>query len=291
MSSAHLVAQAKVNLMLRVLAKEASGYHSIETLFLRLDLGDDVRVRIATGRSLDCAGPGMPAGGIGRADKNLAYRAAVAYQEATGWPTGFAIEIDKRIPVGGGLGGGSADAGGVLRALDALSPNPLGSRLVELATPLGADVPFMTIESPMALGWGRGERLLPIHALDARPVLLAVPGFSVNTAEAYAWLSSDRGTYVPTAAVIAPESLATWESLSLVAANDFEHVVASRHPVIDLLVERFDTMGALIAMMSGSGSTVIGVFLEPTDARAALEPGVSILESRTSDRVFRVEVD
>src|SRR5262249_54570602 len=148
--------------------------------------------------------------GLGPAEKNLAYRAAVAYAEATGWPHGFAIEVDKRIPVGGGLGGGSADAGAVLRALDALSPKPLGHRLVELATPLGADVPFMTIESRMALAWGRGERLLPLRPLASRGVILVIPPFGVGTADAYGWVSTDRGTYTPTASVLNSDAIATW---------------------------------------------------------------------------------
>src|SRR3954471_8595902 len=109
--AARVVAQAKLNLLLRVLAREASGYHSIETVFLRLDLGDDVCVRITSGRSLECNGPAMPADGLGAVEKNLAFRAGLAYAEATGWPSGFSIELTKRIPVGGGLGGGSADAG------------------------------------------------------------------------------------------------------------------------------------------------------------------------------------
>ncbi|MGH2897799.1 MAG: hypothetical protein ACRDMZ_03935, partial [Solirubrobacteraceae bacterium] len=103
---------------------------------------------------MDCSGPALPAGGLGPTEQNLAFRAATAYAAQTGWPAGFAIEIVKQVPVGGGLGGGSADAGAVLRILDALSPNPLGAKLVELATQLGADVPFMTIDSPMALAWG-----------------------------------------------------------------------------------------------------------------------------------------
>jgi 4-diphosphocytidyl-2-C-methyl-D-erythritol kinase len=291
-SSARLIAQAKINLRLRVLAKEASGYHSIETVFARLDLGDDVRVRVAQGRSLDCTGSAVPAGGLGPTEKNLAYRAAVAYQDATGWPSGFAIEIDKRIPVGGGLGGGSADAGAVLRALDALAPNPLVERLPELATPLGADVPFMAIESPMALAWGRGERLLPLHPLESRAVLLVVPSFPVSTADAYGWLSSDRGTYEPVATVMRPDSLATWESLRLVAENDFEPVVSRRHPVISKLVGELDAAGAALAMMSGSGSTVFGIFAEPPDAaRVARSTGIAVTETRTSERVVRVALD
>ncbi|MDB4875692.1 MAG: 4-diphosphocytidyl-2-C-methyl-D-erythritol kinase [Gemmatimonadetes bacterium] len=290
-TSARVVAQAKVNLLLRVLGREESGYHSIETVFLRLDLGDDVCVRLAGGRSLDCDGPAMPAAGLGPTDRNLAYRAAVAYADATGWPNGFAIEVTKRIPVGGGLGGGSADAGAVLRALDALSPSPLGPRLVEIAAPLGADVPFMAMESPMALAWGRGERLLPLRALDRRPVALIVPSFGVGTADAYGWLASDRGRYEPTGEILAPESLATWEALAAVATNDFERVVARRHPVIAELVDELVSADAMIAMMSGSGSTVFGVFAEPPDlATVTRSTGLTTVLTSTSERVVRVDL-
>ena len=287
-----MLAQAKINLLLRVLAQETSGYHSIETVFLRLDLADEVRVRLASGRSLDCAGPALPATGLGPTEKNLAYRAAVAYSEATGWPAGFAIEIDKRIPVGGGLGGGSADAGAVLRALDALSPKPLGNALVEIAGPLGADVPFMTIDAPLALAWGRGERLFPQHPLAPRPVILLMPDFGISTAQAYGWVASDRGTYAPIPEVVDPASLATWEALPGIATNDFGAVVGRRHPIIAELVDELRAHGAPIAMLSGSGSTVFGIFDNVPDAAAiARSTGHSAVATRTSDRVVRVELD
>src|SRR5215831_4697736 len=140
-TSACTVAQAKVNLFLRVLAREADGYHQLETLFCRLELGDDVTVRVAvTGRSLDCTGEALPPDGLGPVERNLAWRAAERYAEATGWPNDWAIEIAKRIPVGGGLGGGSADAGAVLRCLNRLAPTPCSDdELVAIAAPLGAD--------------------------------------------------------------------------------------------------------------------------------------------------------
>jgi 4-diphosphocytidyl-2-C-methyl-D-erythritol kinase len=289
--AARVTAQAKINLLLRVLGRETSGYHSIETVFLRLDLGDEVRVRIVSGRSLDCVGPAIPSSGLGPVERNLAYRAAAAYADATGWPRGFAIEIDKRIPVGGGLGGGSADAGALLRALDALSPDPLGARLVELAAPLGADVAFMTIESPMALGWGRGERLLPLRALDQRHVVLIVPDFAVATQDAYGWLASDRGEYVANAMVIDPGSLATWESLALVATNDFERVVAAHHPIIAELVDELASRDAVLSMLSGSGAAVYGLFDELPDASAITRAtGLTTIVTKTSDRVVRVEL-
>ena len=290
--SARVAAQAKINLLLHVLAREDSGFHGIETVFLRLDLADDVAVRITHGQSLDCTGPRMPPSGLGPTANNLAFRAAVAYTEATGWPRGFAIEVLKRIPVGGGLGGGSADAGAVLRALDALSPNPLGTRLVEIAAPLGADVSFMAIESPMALAWGRGERLLPIRPLDPRPVALIVPDFAIATAAAYGWLTADRGRYTPVAAVMPPEGLSTWEHLSVIAVNDFQPVVTMRHPIVAELVDELAAHNARIAMLSGSGATVFGIFDEQPDlATTTRRDGVTVLTTRTSDRVVGVTLD
>ncbi len=292
MKVARVRAQAKINLYLRVLAREASGYHSIETIFQRLDFGDDVTVRIANGRSLDCHGDAMPAAGLGPVEKNLAFRAAVAYADATGFPKGFAIDIDKHIPVGGGLGGGSADAGAVLRALDTLSPNPLGPRLAELGAALGADVPFMAIASPMALAWGRGERMLPLRPLEPRAVVLLVPDFPIGTAEAYDWVAADRGSYQPEGHLLAADSLATWAGVAALAANEFEPVVARRHPQIAYLVESLAALGAAPAMMTGSGSTVFGVFA-PESNLAALggNLGATPIVTRTSDRVVRVALE
>lgn len=292
MRTARVLAQAKINLYLRVLAREASGYHSIETLFQRIDFGDDVTVRLTTGRSLECRGASLPAGGLGPTEKNLAYRAAVAYVEATGWSTGFAIEIEKRIPVGGGMGGGSADAGAVLRALDALAPSPLGPRLIEIAAALGADVPFMAIEAPLALAWGRGERMLPLAPLPPRPVILITPGFSVATAEAYGWVASDRGTYTPEATLLDPPCLGTWDGVAELATNDFERVVARKHPQIAELVDELAAAGAAPAMMSGSGSTLFGVFAESPDVAAITRTtGASPVLTKTSNRVERVALD
>jgi 4-diphosphocytidyl-2-C-methyl-D-erythritol kinase len=289
---ARVLAQAKINLYLRVLAREASGYHSIETIFQRLDWGDDVTVRLASGRTLDCVGQSMPAEGLGPVEKNLAYRAAVAYMDATGWPSGFAIEIDKRIPVGGGMGGGSADAGAVLRALDALAPTPLGPRLVELATALGADVPFMSIEEPTVLAWGHGERMLPLSPLPSRPIVMIAPGFPISTAEAYRWVAETRGSFASEAAVMSVNQLASWEGIATVAKNDFERVVARRHPRIAELVDELASFGASPAMMSGSGSTVFGVFATAPDAAAiARSTGCSPIVTGTSSRVVRVGLD
>jgi 4-diphosphocytidyl-2-C-methyl-D-erythritol kinase len=273
-----------------VLAREASGYHSVETIFQRLAWGDDVRVRITSGRSLECRGDVIPPAGLGPTEKNLAFRAASAYADATGWPSGFAIEIDKVIPVGGGLGGGSADAGAVLRVLDSLSPNPLGARLVEIAAALGADVPFMAIEHPLALAWSRGERLFPLASLAQRYAVLVVPDFAVETPDAYGWLSADRGDYAVESAVLTPDLLATWESLSAIATNDFERVVSRRHPQVAELVDELASFGAIVSMMSGSGSVVFGIFGDRPDIAAITRStNRTAILAKTADRVSSVE--
>lgn len=262
---ARVEAQAKINLRLRVLAREATGFHQLETLFLRLALADEVTVRVTDGsRTLDVRGD-VDAGALGPTERNLAWRAAESYATHTGWPAGFAIELDKRIPIGGGLGGGSADAGAVLRALDAIAPNPVGEpRLLALAARLGSDVPFLTTSHPFALGWGRGERLLALTPPAQREVMLLLPSFGVNTADAYGWLASSRTGAVtpPEPDVFDPAALSDWSMIASVATNDFEPVVAARHPQIAALVEQLRKLGCAPAMMSGSGSTVFGVIPE-----------------------------
>lgn len=284
MREAHVLAQAKINLFLRILAREASGYHQIETLFQRLELGDDVRVRVdVPGRTLDC-----DRGDLGPVERNLAWRAAEAYRAATGWPDGWAIEIDKRIPVGGGLGGGSADAGAVLRCLNALAPAPLSAgELLAIAGPLGADVPVLTSEAPLALAWGRGERMLALPPLPARRAHLALFGAGVSTAEAYGALARQRGADVRTRPILwMPDRLARWDDVALVATNDFEAVIFPEREDVAAVREMFaqvtrrvdalhhadgeparrDPAGgdtAPIALMSGSGATVF--LLTPLD--------------------------
>lgn len=266
-TAASVEAQAKVNLRLCVLAREASGYHQLESLFLRIDLADSVRVATDTARrELSCPGLDLPQ------EQNLAYRAALAFTEAAGWPTGFHINIEKRIPAGGGLGGGSADAGAVLRALNALAPTPLAADVLNtVALRLGADVPFLTMDAPFALGFGRGERLLALRPLPAREILLALPPFGVETKAAFSWYADATTGQPPRApAPITLDDLDRWDRLVPLAVNDLEAVVVARHPEIGRCVDAFQDAGAKLARMSGSGSTAFGVF----DRRLAREPAV-----------------
>ena len=288
--AARAAAQAKINLRLRVLSREESGYHQIETVFQRLDLADEVTVRTGVaGRSIDCTGDVIPEGGLGAPEQNLAFRAVEAYREATGWPDGFAIEIVKRIPVGGGLGGGSADAGTVLRMLEVLAPRPMGVRVLELAARLGADVPFMTTETPLAFAWGRGERMLGLPTLPRRRVQLVVPRFGVSTADAYRWLAESRPPYELVGALLPAAALLSWDEVAEVAENDLAGAVEKRHPEIAAYRRAMERAGAGIAMMAGSGSTVFGVFEEGV---RGLVPGdvedARIVETRTAAHVVPI---
>jgi 4-diphosphocytidyl-2-C-methyl-D-erythritol kinase len=289
---ARTVAQAKINLLLRILARARDGYHSIETLFLRLDFGDVVRVRVGDRRErgIHCHGPACPPEGLGAAERNLAYRAAVAYAELTGWPTSFAIDIEKNIPVGGGLGGGSADAGAVLRVLDTMAPQPAGPEAIaRLAMRLGADVPFLASDSACALAWGRGERMIELRPPPRRAVELLVPSFGVSTAWAYEQLAAMWGDVRPQPVRHRLAELSSWDHLETVAVNDLEPVVSARHPEIASSVVALRTHGARIAMMSGSGSSVFGIFDRWSDVMTTAADGVTSLRTRTAVRVVGVE--
>ena len=294
-TTARTHAQAKINLALRVLAREDNGYHQIETLFCRVDLADGVGVRVGGGtRSLEVSGDALPSEGLGPAERNLAWRAAEAYSARAGWPNDWAIEIDKRIPVGGGLGGGSADAGAVLRCLNAIAPRPLGpAALLAIAGTLGADVPFLTMETPFAIAWGRGDRLLPLATLPTRQVALACFPFGVSTPDAYRWI--DESATPPIASAFPAAEHVGWSSIASLAHNDFEPVVAARFPMIASVLATWRDLSPSAApsvtMLSGSGSTVFHVADQLTEGiDSGLDPAIRVLRTRTADRVVGVEM-
>jgi 4-diphosphocytidyl-2-C-methyl-D-erythritol kinase len=289
-ASASVRAQAKVNLFLRILARETSGYHGLETLFARLELADDITVRVGgRGRTVDCRGADT-----GPPEANLAFRAAEAFADATGWPPSFEIEIEKRIPVGGGLGGGSADAGGVLRALNTIAPTPLPTAaLLAIAARLGADVPFLTDDSPLALAWGRGERMLRLPALPVRDVILICFPFGVSSAAAFGWVAEARGaeSSSPRPNRLTPDQLASWEGVSGLACNDFEEPVGQRHPAIAELLAAARAGNPLLAGLTGSGSTIVMI---PRSNGAVdeigLPAGVTRIATRTAVSVEDVRL-
>ncbi len=274
-ATARVQAQAKINLRLKVLELGESGYHAIETVFLRLALADRITVTAsaAGGVELDVTGDSDLVLASGPAEQNLALVAAQAYAERSGWRPGLSIRVEKRIPVGAGLGGGSADAAAVLRALNAMAPAPLpGAELLSLAATIGSDVPFLVTDDVMALGWGRGERLMSLPPLPARPVVLAVPPVRISTKDAYAWLGRSRGAS-PSAPTPPGDAFSSWDRAGYFAENDFAGPVAERYPVIEAMRESLVARGARVAMLSGSGSTVFGVFDSEDVSRCAANSG------------------
>ncbi|MEP6764176.1 MAG: hypothetical protein ABJB66_07700 [Gemmatimonadaceae bacterium] len=268
-TSARVLAHAKINLLLRVLEREANGFHGIETLFQALELADDVELHLnEADRTLSCDGPAMPTAGLGSVEQNLAMRAATAYTGATKWETGWSITIEKNIPVGGGLGGGSADAAAVLTAFESLAPQPLGrSALLELAGTLGSDVPFLVSASPLAWGWNRGDRLLPLQTLPRMDVTLFTFSEGVSTGAAYKSLSESRNQEIKVGksrgASYPADAFSSWSSIAGMAANDFETVVPALHegvarwlPVVRHTAARLTAQGTpALGLMSGSGAT------------------------------------
>lgn len=272
MSVVRVRAPAKVNLWLHVLAREDSGYHSLESLFCALELADELTIaRGGEEISLRVEGgieTGPPTG-------NLVVRAARRFLGEVGRPDeGLSIELRKHIPAAAGLGGGSSDAAATLRALNKLFGDPLvEEELLRIAIELGSDVPFFLCGSPLALGWSRGERLLSLPPLPAAGVLVAHPGEPMSTRGAFQRIAELRGgAYRPRASLVRLEDLGGWEGVAARAHNDFEDVACERVPRLRDGLEILHRSGARIALLAGSGASIFAVFDRPSPpASAAIE--------------------
>lgn len=258
-----LAAHAKVNLFLRILARETSGYHQIETAFVLLELADELVVtRIAQGVELQVDGPDL-----GPAEENLAVRAAHAVLDATGRKFGVRVELTKRIPARAGLGGGSSDAAAALHAVNALAENAVPRHeLHHFAAKLGADVAFFASGAPLALAWGRGERLYRLTPPPPAPALIVVPPIGVATPDAYRWwdeLHPDVPARGPV--VLDADALSTWGSIGRLGGNDFEVAVFGKHPPLRTLYERLAGTRPLWVRLCGSGSAVAAVYRNERD--------------------------
>jgi 4-diphosphocytidyl-2-C-methyl-D-erythritol kinase len=267
-----LAAYAKANLLLRILARETSGYHQLETLFTLLELADELTVEpIEQGIELTVEGADT-----GPTEENLAYRAADMVLEATGRTLGVRMHLTKRIPVGAGLGGGSADGAAALHAVNAIAGNRVpGHELLQFAARLGSDVPFLASRAPFALAWGRGERMFRLPAPPQAPALLVVPPFGVDTAKAYELLSQGRDwSQGRGSVVLAHDALTTWGGIARLGGNDFEVPVFGKEPALRELFERLCQTQPLLARLSGSGSSLIAVYRTGRDRDgAAMEIG------------------
>jgi len=270
-SAVRIAAHAKINLFLRILARDGSGYHQIETAFALLELADELDVRrVDSGVALEVNGPDL-----GPVEDNLAVRAARSVLDATGNRFGVALRLMKRIPVRAGLGGGSSDAAAALHAVNALAGNAVPRHeLLHLAARLGADVAFFASGAPLALAWGRGERLFRLPAPPAAPALIAVPSIAVATPNAYRWWDDANPTPVTRGPVaLDAEAFATWGSIGRLGGNDFESVVFGKHGELRALYERLAGTGPVWVRLCGSGSAVAAVYKkesERDDAAARL---------------------
>ncbi|MHB8173699.1 MAG: 4-(cytidine 5'-diphospho)-2-C-methyl-D-erythritol kinase, partial [Nitrospirota bacterium] len=272
-------APAKVNLSLEVTGKRPDGYHDIISVMQALELSDEVKITL-TGGGIEvvCDSPGVPEG-LG----NVAYQAAKALFDHAGYRGGARVEITKRIPVAAGLGGGSSDAAAVLRGLNILLDGAVtDERLREIGATIGADVPFF-LSWPVALAEGIGERLKPLQSFGEIWLVLLKPAFGVSTAWVYSQLNlgltkkssdiklSQLNMFIDGTAETAEAGLPAADA-SIIASclkNDLERVTVVRYPEIDVLKRRLTEAGALGALMSGSGSTVFGVFRTKTAAENA----------------------
>jgi 4-diphosphocytidyl-2-C-methyl-D-erythritol kinase len=266
-----VAAHAKVNLILRILARESSGFHQIETAFALLELADELIVRRAESGVTLAVNAGAPA--LGPTDENLAVRAARAVLDATGNRFGVAITLTKRIPVRAGLGGGSSDAAAALHAVNALTGNAVPRHeLFHFAAKLGADVAFFAGGAALALAWGRGERQFRLSAPPALPALVAVPPIEVATPDAYRWWDEQNQAPSPRGPVMLDaEALSTWGSIGRLGGNDFETVVFGRHPELRTLYERMAETGPVWVRLCGSGSAVAAVYKKERERDDAVE--------------------
>jgi len=265
MDSVTLRSYAKLNIGLMLLRKREDGYHDIATVFQQIGLYDEITYeKTASGLHITSTDPRVPLD-----QQNLAYQSFDLFRKQHGLQGGLKIHIQKNIPMGGGLGGGSSNAAATLVAIDRLwGTNFPDSELHGMAAQIGSDVPFFLVGGT-ALGEGRGEILTPLVWLDDWWVVLVCPGFQVSTSWAYgqariALTKEEKFTkfksifnrHLPHA--LLPE-----------LRNELEGVVFQRHPVLRELKERFYERDAFYASMSGSGATVYGLFKSRQPAEEA----------------------
>jgi 4-diphosphocytidyl-2-C-methyl-D-erythritol kinase len=262
---------AKVNLGLEVLGTRQDGYHELRTLFQTIDLHDEITLRTTGGEiSVSCDHPGVPGDA-----SNLAARAAEALRRHAGIASGVAIEIAKRIPVAGGLGGGSSNAASVLLALDRFWTTGLGiSGLLPIARRLGADVPFFLVGGT-ALGLARGDEIYPLRRQVRARVVVVDPGLPVSTARVFARVDASLTARENSHSIIRfiSKDLEGTGDAYPVLANELERFALEEVPELARQIARIrvilDRGGAQLSSLSGSGSAFFGLFNDARRARRA----------------------
>jgi 4-diphosphocytidyl-2-C-methyl-D-erythritol kinase len=278
-------AHAKVNLDLRVLGVRPDGYHELRTVFQSLELHDTVTCMSRPGPfAISCRTAGVPLD-----QSNVVWRAAAdLWRELgrPGEPHDTKITIDKQIPLESGLGGGSANAAAALLGLAKLWGGAPLTFLRELASGIGADVPFF-LSGGTALGLGRGEEIYPLVDLPQHHVVLVRPPYGVSTTEAYSWYDEDRAAGLRELRELQVLPV-PWPTRAAQMINDLEPPVVRRHPEIATLKSALREAGAVAAAMTGSGSAGFGLFKRRAAAKRTLRPlsrsGSTALLTRTLNR-------
>ncbi|HXW85263.1 MAG TPA: 4-(cytidine 5'-diphospho)-2-C-methyl-D-erythritol kinase, partial [Candidatus Binataceae bacterium] len=251
-----------------VTGRRDDGYHELDSVFLPVTLADRVTVEVRSASesavTARCNLAALPAD-----ERNLAVRAARAFLAEYRITAQVGVELEKAIPMGAGLGGGSSDAGAVLRMLGAMTRIPVDARLQKLALSLGADVPFFLAPAPARVR-GVGERIAPLGGVPRFPLVIAVPQVEVATAAVYRNLKPVQWSGpAPDAAETAIQERRLTQAL---AVNDLAEPAIAMFPQIEQLRSMLAEQGAAVAQMSGSGGAVFGIFDQPQSAhRAAAE--------------------
>lgn len=262
-----LESPAKINLALRILGRRADGYHDIETIFQEISLADHLEFRSGKDWRLTCTDEGLDCG-----ETNLVTRAAHALAQATGHAMLGAVHLVKRIPIGGGLGGGSSNAAVGLLGLCRLWDLEVNRGLLEeIASEVGADCPFF-LRGGLAFARGRGEQLEWLPGAVRGTVLLVWPGFAVRTGWAYenAEVSLTKGqrSSILKNCIHSPDPL---RALGHEAPSDLESAVFDRFPELGRIKMELHEAGAEFAALSGSGATLFGIFQNPSRAEQAAQ--------------------
>ena len=270
MSAIEVKAYAKLNLSLDVLGKLPGGYHEVRTVMQTASLCDDIRIELNESGAISVR---TNFGFLPRDERNIAAKAARAFFDAAAMPgRGAELTLKKRIPVGAGLGGGSADAAAVLRGLNELTGAGFSAAQLEaLGGTLGSDVPFC-VRGGTALGEGVGEKLRPAPQIPACSFVICKPRFSIRTPELFQKIDSRRSRIHPDTDGLL-DSMRAGDAAGMARRmyNVFEDVLPRRCSEIGDIKHALLDAGALGAVMSGTGSAVFGVFPDRACAAAAAE--------------------
>ena len=254
MTEKHYQSPAKINLCLHVLGRYENGYHALAMAMQRVDVCDDISIRLTSGNDVTVACNNLE---LLPEEDNIAVRAARLLLADACMHTGVEIVINKRIPVAAGLGGGSSNAATVLLGLNEMLELRMDRvRLQRLGAQLGADVPFFVFQRP-AWATGTGTELTPLPPLPDVAYLLINPGIAVSTAAVYQSLQLTKGGEL---ANLPRFSVVTRGDLCAALHNDLEKVTLARYPLLSRIKQQLLEAGARGALMSGSGATLFGVF-------------------------------